>query len=196
MISLAGETLEIYRGIRAWLALYSGLAPEQLLPARHDEQPRPRGSFIAIGVRTRGARVEPVDERLLHPDGSLTIRGGRRATVQLEAYGEQAVAVLDELEYSRALPVVEQHLEQWGLAVEDITDSVSRTVVYEGTYEARAMRDVRLLYLYSRTVGPEVSGGAIAETFTASGELQDELPWYVGVPTGSFSLAFDGGAFS
>lgn len=147
--------LALHRAIRTWLGLYSGLADAALLPANHEEQHRPKTAHITIRVVGKSGRVEVADQRHLNADGSMTTRGGRRGRVQLQAFGQAAVTALDDLEWSRALPDVEEHLFTAGISIADISESLEQNADFEGVWESRSFREIRLTFIEQRLVAAD-----------------------------------------
>ena len=170
-----GETaLLLHRCVRSWLLLYTGLPADHILPAVHKDQQRPdEDPFISIRVRRKQGRVTVCDQRIFNADGTITIRGERRAMVQLTGYGASAVEALDDLEYSRALPSVEELLFASGIVVEDITEALEENAQHEAQWEPRTFRELRLGFIEVRTVAAGDHATVLATDIEAPTTIAD-----------------------
>jgi len=189
------STRLVFRIIKGWLALVSAL---EVKPMRGLNVRGPL-SFIGVRIPQRQLRAQPFDEKLLQADGSVIIRGARTAVVQLWGYGDDGAALIDELEITRARDDVDGYLFAQNLTVDDMGAALEVNQQYEGEWETRVFRELRVGFIEERTLaagtGPVAAMVSFELTLQGDDGL-DPVPADLVVSGDGFDFGFADEAFA
>lgn len=145
---------DLLQGVREWLKAGSAAVPltdAQVYVAESDG-PRVEIPYLSVRMTVYDITVG-TDENRSGLDGLLdpvvSVRGQRRATVTVQAFGDQATDWLSEAKVSLHRPAIQLLLKSAGLAVSTLGSGQSNIVaVLADQSELRATQDFDLAYTY------------------------------------------------
>lgn len=162
------------------------LTDAQVIPA-DDKGPRPPLPYLTVKVTTPGTVVGAVDEQLRAVDGgsgdpTVAVRGARRATVSVNAFGDLAAEWVSEATLALQRPSILAALTVAGITVDAFGGPVDLATVLDTEIEARVLREFEVLY--SLTSDPEdvIEGLSVVLDYNAEG-TPDTLSQPMTIPT-------------
>lgn len=166
---------DILQGIRTWLKTSESLTDAQVIPA-DDDGPRPALPYLTVKVLTADAEIGR-DEDVRSTDGSgdptLVVRGERRATVSVQAFGTTAEGWLSTALLKRRLPSIQEVLLGVGLTIEPMGPIRDLSRLVDTAIEPRFGVDLEVTYLLTSDTVAETEALSVVGTYTFDGEPSD-----------------------
>lgn len=166
---------DILQGIRTWLKTSESLTDVQVVPA-DDDGPRPSLPYLTVKVLTADAEFGR-DEDIRGLDGdslpTLYVRGERRATVSVQAFGTAAEAWLSNALLKRRLPSIQAALIGVGLTVEPMGPIRDISRLLDTSIEPRFVLDLEVTYVLASDTVSETEALTVEGTYTFDGEPSD-----------------------
>lgn len=149
---------DIEQGVRDWLkaagnpptggALGAPLTDNQVILA-DKPGPRPTSAYLSVKVTVPAAVIGMQDERIDTLDGGtpqVSIRGARRATVSVNAFGETAIEWLAMAVLGLPLPPIMAIVDAAGLTIDTFGDPIDLSLVLDTAFEARVLHEFEVQY--------------------------------------------------
>lgn len=166
---------DILQGVRTWLKASEGLTNAQVIVADAKMQ-RPPLPYITVKVLTADAEVgHDEDIRALDGGGlpTIKVRGERRATVSVQAFGSTAEGWLSSALLKRRLPSVQETLLSVGLTIEPLGPIRDISRLVDTSIEARFSLDLEVTYRLESDAVSETEALSVVGTYTFDGEPSD-----------------------
>jgi hypothetical protein len=146
---------DIVQGIREWVKAFGdpagALADNQVIKADQDG-PRPAVPYVTVKVTTLS--VVGVDERLTYDNagqGTVKVRGIRRAVVQCTAYGTEAAEWLSYALLVSGIDAAMDQLSAAGISIDEGSTMTDLSALMDTAIENRTLQELRVLYCFEST---------------------------------------------
>lgn len=156
---------DILQGVRSWLMLAATLTDDQVIVA-NDGGPRPELPYLTVLVLVADIQVgeDEVIRGLSGATPTVKVRGTRRATVSVQAFGAAAEEWLVLARLGLRLPTVQADLLSSGLSIEPQGAPRDISRVLDTGIESRFTWDLDVLYGVESDTETETAAGTVAMT--------------------------------
>lgn len=160
----------LLQAVRNWVLLATSLSALRVIPT-DDHGTRPELPYITVSLTTFDLELGH-DEQVLSVDGGELveqIRGDRRASVSLNAYGKRGADLLALCHVSLSQTVIKQHLHDARITLTSAGQTQDISSLVDTSIEKRFVKDFYLDYAFE-TAATEIDS---LETFALDVELDD-----------------------
>ncbi len=165
-LAAAGLKFEVEAGLRNWIvatAAAGGIpAPDSSVIFADENGPRPPLPYLVLDIQVFDERIG-TDSQRSNALGQVEVRGLRRGSVSVLAYGEGSVPWLERATTLLTSPAARAILDTAGLEVKSAGGLVDLTQVVDIEEEGRHQRDFDLLYVREPRTGEAEQGTILTE---------------------------------